>query len=123
VWEHLPFDAQWHSATNLPVYRAMIQAFVEWRAQTRFELTEVGVEVDVDGSCRTAETFACAAGSIDSNATRPAGWSSSTSRPARHRSVRTTPSSTPGSYTRLDHGFGTPADTSQLGRAAGRRPY
>ena len=27
----------------------MIQAFVEWRAQTRRELTEVGVEVDVDG--------------------------------------------------------------------------
>ena len=27
----------------------MIEAFVEWRAQTRGELTEVGVEVDVDG--------------------------------------------------------------------------
>jgi RecB family exonuclease len=27
----------------------MIQAFLEWRAQTRGELTEVGVEVDVDG--------------------------------------------------------------------------
>lgn len=27
----------------------MIEAFVEWRAQTRSELREVGVEVDVDG--------------------------------------------------------------------------
>ena len=27
----------------------MIQAFSAWRAQTRGELTEVGVEVDVDG--------------------------------------------------------------------------
>ena len=27
----------------------MIQAFVEWRAQTRGALNEVGVEVDVDG--------------------------------------------------------------------------
>ena len=49
AWEHLPFDAQWHSANELARHRAMIEAFVEWRAQTRSELTEVGVEVDVDG--------------------------------------------------------------------------
>ncbi len=49
AWQHLPFDAQWHSANELARHRAMIQAFVEWRAQTRGELTEVGVEVDVDG--------------------------------------------------------------------------
>ena len=49
AWEHLPFDAQWHSANELARHRAMIEAFVEWRAQTRGELTEVGVEVDVDG--------------------------------------------------------------------------
>ena len=49
AWQHLPFDAQWHSANELARHRAMIEAFVEWRAQTRGELTEVGVEVDVDG--------------------------------------------------------------------------
>jgi RecB family exonuclease len=49
AWEHLPFDARWHSANELARHRAMIQAFVEWRAQTRGELHEVGVEIDVDG--------------------------------------------------------------------------
>jgi superfamily I DNA/RNA helicase/RecB family exonuclease len=49
VWEHLPFDAQWHSDNELARHRAMIQAFIEWRTQTRRGLTEVGVEVDVDG--------------------------------------------------------------------------
>ncbi|MCV7409239.1 ATP-dependent helicase [Mycobacterium florentinum] len=49
AWEHLPFDARWHSANELTRHRAMIEAFVEWRAQTRSELREVGVEVDVDG--------------------------------------------------------------------------
>jgi RecB family exonuclease len=49
AWEHLPFDARWHSDNELARHRAMIQAFVEWRAQTRGELREVGVEVDVDG--------------------------------------------------------------------------
>lgn len=49
VWAELPFDADWHSANELARHRAMIEAFVEWRAQTRGELTEVGVEVDVDG--------------------------------------------------------------------------
>jgi superfamily I DNA/RNA helicase/RecB family exonuclease len=49
AWEHLPFDAEWHSANELARHRAMIQAFVEWRAQTRGELSEVGVEVDLDG--------------------------------------------------------------------------
>ena len=52
AWEHLPFDARWHSANELARHRAMIQAFVEWRAQTRSELTEVGVEVEVDGVLR-----------------------------------------------------------------------
>ncbi len=31
----------------------MVEAFIEWRAQTRGELTEVGIEVDVDGSLGT----------------------------------------------------------------------
>jgi len=50
AWEHLPFEARWHSANELARYRAMVQAFVEWRTQSRGELTEVGVEVDVDGA-------------------------------------------------------------------------
>ena len=49
AWEQLPFDARWHSVNELARHRAMIQAFVEWRARTRGELTEVGVEVNVDG--------------------------------------------------------------------------
>jgi superfamily I DNA/RNA helicase/RecB family exonuclease len=49
AWEHLPFDAQWHSDNELARHRAMIQAFIEWRTRSRRELTEVGVEVDVDG--------------------------------------------------------------------------
>jgi RecB family exonuclease len=52
AWEHLPFDAHWHSANELARHRAMIQAFIEWRAQTRAELSEVGVEVEVDGVLR-----------------------------------------------------------------------
>ena len=50
VWQHLPFDAQWYSANELARHRGMIQAFVEWRAQTRNQLTEVGTEVEVDGA-------------------------------------------------------------------------
>jgi superfamily I DNA/RNA helicase/RecB family exonuclease len=53
AWEHLPFDARWHSANELTRHRAMIEAFVDWRAQTRGELTEVGVEVGVDGVLAT----------------------------------------------------------------------
>jgi len=53
AWKHLPFDAQWHAANELARHRAMVSAFVEWRAQTRGELTEVGTEIDVDGSLGT----------------------------------------------------------------------
>jgi superfamily I DNA/RNA helicase/RecB family exonuclease len=56
AWQHLPFDSEWHSANELARHRAMIQAFVEWRLQTRGELTEVGVEVDVDGVLGTPRT-------------------------------------------------------------------
>jgi RecB family exonuclease len=64
VWEHLPFDAQWHSANELARYRAMIRAFIEWRAQTRSELTEVGVEVDVDGVLEAGRDV-CLRGRVD----------------------------------------------------------
>jgi RecB family exonuclease len=49
AWQHLPFESRWYSANELARHRAMIQAFLAWRDQTRAELTEVGVEVDVDG--------------------------------------------------------------------------
>jgi superfamily I DNA/RNA helicase/RecB family exonuclease len=49
AWQHLPFESGWYGANELARHRAMIQAFLVWRAQTRRELTEVGVEVDVDG--------------------------------------------------------------------------
>ncbi|MFZ0904772.1 MAG: PD-(D/E)XK nuclease family protein, partial [Mycobacterium sp.] len=49
AWQHLPFESRWYAANELARHRAMIQAFLGWRAQTRSELTEVGVEVDIDG--------------------------------------------------------------------------
>ncbi|MFV0494004.1 ATP-dependent helicase [Mycobacterium sp.] len=49
VWRHLPFEADWYAANERPRHREMIRAFVQWRARTRGELTEVGVEVDVGG--------------------------------------------------------------------------
>ncbi|HEX4394348.1 MAG TPA: ATP-dependent DNA helicase, partial [Mycobacterium sp.] len=49
AWQQLPFKSQWYSANELARHRAMIETFLAWRAQTRAELTEVGVEVDVDG--------------------------------------------------------------------------
>lgn len=53
AWEHLPFGAAWYATNELARHRAMLQAFVEWRAQTRGELTEVGIEVEVDGVLET----------------------------------------------------------------------
>jgi superfamily I DNA/RNA helicase/RecB family exonuclease len=49
AWQQLPFESQWYSANELARHRSMIETFLAWRAQTRGELTEVGVEVDVDG--------------------------------------------------------------------------
>ena len=49
VWAELPFESQWHSVNELERHRAMVSTFVQWRAQTRHELTEAGSEVDVDG--------------------------------------------------------------------------
>ena len=49
AWQHLPFESRWYSANELARHRAMLQAFLEWRAQTRGELTQVGVEVDIGG--------------------------------------------------------------------------
>jgi RecB family exonuclease len=50
AWQQLPFESRWYSDNELARHRAMIQAFLEWRVRTRGELTEVGVEVDIDGS-------------------------------------------------------------------------
>jgi superfamily I DNA/RNA helicase/RecB family exonuclease len=49
AWQQLPFESGWYSANELARHRQMIQTFLAWRAQTRRQLTEVGVEVDVDG--------------------------------------------------------------------------
>ncbi|HET9875402.1 MAG TPA: PD-(D/E)XK nuclease family protein, partial [Mycobacterium sp.] len=49
VWQQLPFESQWYSGNELDRHRAMVQTFAQWRNQTRDELTEVGVEVDIDG--------------------------------------------------------------------------
>jgi superfamily I DNA/RNA helicase/RecB family exonuclease len=49
AWQHLPFESRWYADNELARHRTMIETFLAWRAQTRGELTEVGVEVDVDG--------------------------------------------------------------------------
>jgi RecB family exonuclease len=49
VWDQLPFDAQWYAANELSRHRAMLETFVQWREQTRRELTVIGTEVDVEG--------------------------------------------------------------------------
>ncbi len=53
AWQHLPFESPWYSANELTRHRAMVETFLAWRAQSRRELTEVGVEVDVDGVIET----------------------------------------------------------------------
>ena len=50
LWSKLPFDSQWYSDNELERHRAMLSTFAQWRAQTRNELTEVGTEIDVDGT-------------------------------------------------------------------------
>ena len=49
VWADLPFDSPWFAANELDRHRAMLAAFVAWRAATRDELTEVGTEIDLTG--------------------------------------------------------------------------
>ena len=49
VWEKLPFDADWHSDNELARHRTMLSTFAQWRAQSRHQLTEVGIEIDVTG--------------------------------------------------------------------------
>lgn len=55
TWKRLPIAAQWYSDNELDRHRAMLEAFIEWRAQTRGALTEVGVEVEVDGTLQTGD--------------------------------------------------------------------
>jgi RecB family exonuclease len=50
LWSSLPFDAQWFADNELARHRVMLSTFAQWRAQTRSELTEVGTEIDVDGT-------------------------------------------------------------------------
>jgi superfamily I DNA/RNA helicase/RecB family exonuclease len=49
AWRHLPFESRWYADNELARHRAMVETFLAWRAQTRGELTEVGVEVEIDG--------------------------------------------------------------------------
>jgi RecB family exonuclease len=49
IWAELPFDSPWYAANELDRHRAMLAAFISWRAATRHELTEVGTEVELDG--------------------------------------------------------------------------
>jgi superfamily I DNA/RNA helicase/RecB family exonuclease len=49
IWQQLPFEAQWFARNELARHRDMLSAFTQWHGDTRHQLTEVGVEVDVDG--------------------------------------------------------------------------
>jgi superfamily I DNA/RNA helicase/RecB family exonuclease len=49
VWQDIPFDSAWYSRNELERHRLMLATFVQWRTQTRHELTEIGTEVAVDG--------------------------------------------------------------------------
>ncbi|MGI9161410.1 MAG: PD-(D/E)XK nuclease family protein, partial [Mycobacterium sp.] len=49
LWAAVPFDSPWYAANELDRHRAMLSAFVAWRAATRHELTEVGTEVELTG--------------------------------------------------------------------------
>ena len=73
AWQHLPFESRWYADNELARHRTMIETFLVWRAQTRGELTEVGVEVEIDGVV-DGEMSRCAAGSTASSATPKAGW-------------------------------------------------
>ncbi|MBS2079533.1 RecB family exonuclease, partial [Mycobacterium tuberculosis] len=55
AWQHLPIAAQWHSDNELARHRAMLEAFDEWRSQSRGALTEVGVEGEIDGTLETGD--------------------------------------------------------------------
>lgn len=50
LWAAVPFDAPWYAANELDRHRAMISAFLAWRAATRHELTELGTEVPLQGT-------------------------------------------------------------------------
>lgn len=55
LWSTLPFDSPWYADNELDRHRAMLAAFVAWRAATRHELTEIGTEIDVDGVIATPD--------------------------------------------------------------------
>ncbi|MGB3483112.1 MAG: ATP-dependent DNA helicase [Mycobacterium sp.] len=55
IWQQLPFEAQWFARNELNRHREMLNAFVQWQQDTRHELTEVGVEVDIDGELVAAD--------------------------------------------------------------------
>lgn len=80
VWPQLPFDSPWYSANERARHHAMIQAFCRWREKTRHELTEVGVEVGVEGVVETpmAAGSGCAGGLTAWSEMVPGAWSSST---------------------------------------------
>jgi RecB family exonuclease len=50
IWDKLPFDAAWHSDNELTRHQQMLSTFAQWRAETRHRLTEVGTEVELEGT-------------------------------------------------------------------------
>lgn len=49
VWAQLPFESRWFAENELQRHRDMLSTFLAWRRQSRHELTEIGVEIEVDG--------------------------------------------------------------------------
>ncbi|NLU81969.1 ATP-dependent helicase [Rhodococcus sp. HNM0569] len=49
AWDAVDLGSPWFSRRELSRTRAMLDTFTEWMRATRSELTEIGVEVEVDG--------------------------------------------------------------------------
>ncbi|QBJ95271.1 ATP-dependent helicase [Rhodococcus sp. ABRD24] len=49
AWDAVDLGSQWYSRRELERTRRMLDAFAAWLSTTRSELTEIGVEVEVDG--------------------------------------------------------------------------
>lgn len=55
LWADLPFDSEWFAHNELQRHREMLLTFLEWRTQTRDQLTEVGTEIGVRGQVCAAD--------------------------------------------------------------------
>ncbi|AOW92254.1 ATP-dependent DNA helicase [Rhodococcus sp. WMMA185] len=55
AWDSIDLGSQWYSRRELDRTRNMLATFTAWLGRTRPELTEIGVEVEVDGPLEPRE--------------------------------------------------------------------